>query len=57
MMMDFNKAINELQMASSLYWYGRVLMKEDVHVFRRALEVTVDVNERSRLRKKTWKAV
>ena len=37
LMLGLNKSVDQLAMVSSVYWYGQVLRREDVHVLRRAL--------------------
>ena len=41
-MLGLNEAMDQLAMAHSVHWYGRVLGREDGHVLRRALAFEVD---------------
>ena len=42
-------------MASSLWWYGHVLRREDSHVLRRALDFDVESQRKKGRLKWTWK--
>ena len=37
-MLGLDETMDHLVMADSVRWYGHVLMREDGHVFRRALD-------------------
>ena len=41
-MSDLSETIDQLAMANSVRWYGHVLMREDGHVLRRALDFEID---------------
>ena len=41
-MSRMKKTIDQLTMASSVHWYGHVLMREDGHILRRALDIWVE---------------
>ena len=42
-------------MASSVCWYGHVLMRENGHVLKRALDFEVDSQRKKWRLKRTWK--
>ena len=42
-------------MATSVYWYDHVLMREDSHVLKKALEFDVDGQRRKERLRRTWK--
>ena len=54
-MLDLNATIDQLAMANSVRWYGHVLMTEDDHVLRRALDCQVESQTKEGMPKRTWK--
>ena len=55
LMLGLNETKDQLPMASSGYWFGHVLRREDGHVSRRALEFEVEGQRRKGRVKRTWK--
>ena len=55
MILGLNEAIEQLDVASSVCWYGHVLRREDGHVFRRALEFEAVGEWKTGRPKRTWK--
>ena len=53
--LGLNEIMDQLAMANSVYCYGHVLMREDVHVLKRALDLEVDGQWKKGRRKKTFK--
>ena len=54
-MLDLNKAMDKLSMASSVHWYGHVLSREGDHVLRRALDFEVECQRKKGRLKRTLK--
>ena len=54
-MLGLSEAMDQLAMASSVRWYGHVLMREDCHIFRRALNVEVVCQGKKGRLKRIWK--
>ena len=54
-MLCLNETINQLAMANSVRWYVHVLMTEDVHVLRRALDFEAEDQREKVSPKRTWK--
>ena len=54
-MLGLNESMDQLAMASSVRWYGRVLRREDCHVLRRALDIVVEGQRIKGNLKMTWK--
>ena len=42
LMLGFNETQHQMAMANSGHWYGHVLIRKDVHVLRRALDLEVE---------------
>ena len=56
LMLGMNKTIDQLAMANSVCWCGRVLRREDGHrVLRRALHFEVGGQRKKWRPKRTWK--
>ena len=55
MMLGLNETMDQLTMANSVRWYGRILRREDGHVLRRALELEVDGQWKKGRPKRIWK--
>ena len=53
-MLGLRATIDQLAMASSVHWYGRVLRKEDGHVLRRALNFEVECQRKKGRLKRIW---
>ena len=54
-MLGLNETMDQLALASSVRWYGHVLMRQDGHILRRALDFEV-VGQRKKGRpNRTWK--
>ena len=45
-MFGLNESIDQLAMANSVHWYSHVLMREDGHVLRRALQLEVEIGKK-----------
>ena len=41
-MLVLSETIDQLDMANNVNWHGHVLIREDDHIFRRALDFEVD---------------
>ena len=54
LMLGLNQTIDQLAMAISVQWYGHVLMREDGHVLRRALDFEVESQRKKWRPKMTW---
>ena len=56
LVLELNKAIDQLAMANSVCWYGHLLRREDGYVLRRAFDFEVEGQMKKRRLKKTWKS-
>ena len=54
-MQGLKETIDQLAMANSVRWYSYVLMREDGHVLRRALDFEVEGQREKGRQKRTWK--
>ena len=54
-MLGLNDSIGQLAIANSVRWYGHVLMREDDHVLRMALDFVVEGQRRKGRLLRTWK--
>ena len=55
-MLGLNETMDQLAMANSVCWYGRVLRREDGHVLRRALDFEVEGHRKKWRPKRTQKS-
>ena len=53
-MLGLLETIDQLDMASSVRWYGHLLTREDSHVLRRALDCGVECQRKNWRPKRTW---
>ena len=54
-MLSLSEIIDQLAVAISVHWYGRVLMREDGHVLKRALDFEVEGQRKKWRLSRTWK--
>ena len=54
-MLGFSETIDHMAIANSVCWHGHVLMREDGHVLRRALDFVVEGQRKKGRPKRTWK--
>ena len=53
--LGLSETIDQLAMANGVCWYGNVLMIEDCHVLRRAIDLEVEGQRKKGMLKRTWK--